>query len=41
MILSVETTLKHPTRGFINFEAAVATTTDGIVAFGDAGRDWN
>ncbi len=41
MVLSVETTLAHPTRGFIKLEDTVAVTADGFEAFGDAGRGWN
>jgi Xaa-Pro aminopeptidase len=41
MVLSIETTLPHPTRGFIKLEDTVAVTKDGWEAFGDAGRGWN
>jgi Xaa-Pro aminopeptidase len=41
MVLSVETTLAHPRRGFIKLEDTVAVTADGSEGFGDAGRDWN
>ena len=41
MILSVETTLHHPQRGFIKLEDTLAVTRDGWEAFGDIGRGWN
>jgi Xaa-Pro aminopeptidase len=41
MVLSVETTLTHPRRGFIKLEDTVAVTADGSEGFGDAGRHWN
>jgi Xaa-Pro aminopeptidase len=41
MVLSIETTLHHPTRGFIKLEDTLAVTVDGWEAFGDAGRGWN
>ena len=41
MVLSVETTLAHPKRGFIKLEDTVAVTADGFEAFGDAARGWN
>ena len=41
MVISVETTLLHQTRGFIKLEDTVAVTKDGHVAFGDHGRGWN
>jgi Xaa-Pro aminopeptidase len=41
MVLSIETTLPHPTRGFIKLEDTVAVTKDGWEAFGDGGRGWN
>jgi len=41
MVISIETTLAHPTRGFIKLEDTVAVTTDGWEAFGDSGRGWN
>ena len=40
MVLSVETTLAHRTRGFIKLEDTVAITAEGHEAFGDAGRGW-
>ena len=41
MVLSVETTLKHPTRGFIKLEDTVAVAAEGSIGFGDSGRGWN
>ncbi|WP_245572750.1 M24 family metallopeptidase [Lichenihabitans psoromatis] len=41
MVLSIETTLLHPRRGFIKLEDTVAVTETGWTAFGDAGRGWN
>jgi Xaa-Pro aminopeptidase len=41
MVISVETTLKHPTRGFIKLEDTVAVTDTGFEIFGEGGRGWN
>jgi Xaa-Pro aminopeptidase len=41
MMVSIETTMKHPRRGFIKLEDTVAVTDDGWQAFGDRGRGWN
>ncbi len=41
MVLSIETTLLHPRRGFIKLEDTVAVTETDWTAFGDAGRGWN
>ncbi len=41
MVVSIETTMKHPRRGFIKLEDTVAVTEDGCEAFGDTGRGWN
>jgi Xaa-Pro aminopeptidase len=41
MVLSVETTLKHPTRGFIKLEDTIALTSNGSTGLGDTGRGWN
>ena len=41
MVLSVETTMLHPTRGFIKLEDTLAVTETGYVMFGDRGRGWN
>lgn len=40
MVLSVETTLLHPRRGFIKLEDTIAVTRDGHVGYGDEGRAW-
>src|SRR3954468_21791993 len=41
MVVSVETTLQHPRRGFIKLEDTVAVTEDGFEIFGEGGRGWN
>ena len=41
MVLSVETTMLHPRRGFIKLEDTVAVTKDGHELFGTEGRGWN
>jgi Xaa-Pro aminopeptidase len=41
MIISIETTLPHPRRGFIKLEDTIAVTADGCQAFGDGARGWN
>lgn len=41
MVLSVETTMLHPTRGFIKLEDTLAVTSDGYQMFGNRGRGWN
>lgn len=41
MVISVETTLQHPRRGFIKLEDTVAVTDDGFEIFGEGGRGWN
>jgi Xaa-Pro aminopeptidase len=41
MVLSIETTLAHPRRGFIKLEDTVAVTAAGWDGFGDVGRGWN
>lgn len=41
MVLSIETTLAHPRRGFVKLEDTVAVTAEGYEAFGDAGRGWS
>ena len=40
MVLSVETTMQHPTRGFIKIEDTVAVTATGYELFGAANRGW-
>jgi Xaa-Pro aminopeptidase len=41
MVISVETTMLHPRRGFIKLEDTVAVTATGYEMFGDTGRGWN
>ena len=41
MVISVETTMLHPTRGFIKLEDTLAITADGYEMFGERGRGWN
>jgi Xaa-Pro aminopeptidase len=41
MVLSVETTMLHPTRGFIKLEDTLAVTETGYEMFGNRGRGWN
>jgi Xaa-Pro aminopeptidase len=41
MVISVETTLKHPSRGFIKLEDTVMVTDTGYEIFGEGGRGWN
>lgn len=41
MVLSVETTMKHPRRGFIKLEDTVAITNTGFEIFGAGGHGWN
>jgi Xaa-Pro aminopeptidase len=41
MVVSIETTMKHPKRGFIKLEDTVAVTGNGYEAYGDGGRGWN
>lgn len=41
MVLSVETTMLHPTRGFIKLEDTLAVTETGYDLFGSEGRGWN
>jgi Xaa-Pro aminopeptidase len=41
MVISVETTLKHPNRGFIKLEDTVVVTDTGYEIFGEGGRGWN
>jgi Xaa-Pro aminopeptidase len=40
-VISVETTLKHPQRGFIKLEDTVVVTDAGFEIFGEGGRGWN
>ena len=41
MVVSIETTMKHPRRGFIKLEDTIAVTEQGYEAYGDTGRGWN
>jgi Xaa-Pro aminopeptidase len=41
MVVSVETTLQHPRRGFIKLEDTVVVTPTGFVVYGDRIRGWN
>ena len=41
MVISVETTLTHPRRGFIKLEDTVAVTPAGFEVYGDRARGWN
>jgi Xaa-Pro aminopeptidase len=41
MVISVETTLLHPRRGFIKLEDTVAVTPNGFEVYGDRARGWN
>ena len=41
MVISVETTLAHPRRGFIKLEDTVAVTDHGHDIYGDRARGWN
>jgi Xaa-Pro aminopeptidase len=41
MVVSIETTMAHPRRGFIKLEDTVLVTKDGHKALGDGARGWN
>ena len=41
MVVSVETTLQHPQRGFIKLEDTVVVTQSGFEVYGDRARGWN
>lgn len=41
MVLSIETTLPHPRRGYIKLEDTVVVTETGWQGYGDGGRGWN
>lgn len=41
MVVSVETTLLHPSRGFIKLEDTVVVTDSGHEVYGVGGRGWN
>ena len=40
-VISVETTLMHPTRGFIKLEDTVVATDTGHEVYGEGARGWN
>jgi Xaa-Pro aminopeptidase len=40
MVVSVETSLLHPRRGFIKLEDTVAVTATGHEIYGNRARDW-
>ena len=39
-VISVETTLKHPQRGFIKLEDTVVVTDEGCEIYAEGGRSW-
>ena len=41
MVISIETTMSHPTRGYIKLEDTVVVTPNGSRGLGDGGRGWN
>jgi Xaa-Pro aminopeptidase len=41
MVVSVETTLLHPSRGFIKLEDTVVVTEAGHEVYGEGARGWN
>jgi Xaa-Pro aminopeptidase len=41
MVISVETTMHHPKRGFVKLEDTLLVTESGHEALGDSGRGWN
>jgi Xaa-Pro aminopeptidase len=41
MVLSIETTMRHPSRGFIKLEDTILVTECGYEALGDGARGWN
>jgi Xaa-Pro aminopeptidase len=41
MVVSVETTLAHPKRGFIKLEDTVVVTDQGFDIYGEGARGWN
>jgi Xaa-Pro aminopeptidase len=40
-VISVESTLQHPTRGFIKLEDTVVVTDTGHEIYGEGARGWN
>jgi Xaa-Pro aminopeptidase len=41
MVISVETTMQHPKRGFIKLEDTVVVTDKGFDIYGEGARGWN
>jgi Xaa-Pro aminopeptidase len=41
MVISIETTMAHPRRGFVKLEDTLLVTEGGGEALGDGGRGWN
>jgi Xaa-Pro aminopeptidase len=41
MVISIETAIHHPKRGFIKLEDTVVVTEKGCEGYGDHGRGWN
>ena len=41
MVISVETTLAHPQRGFVKLEDTVVVTDNGCDIYGEGARGWN
>jgi Xaa-Pro aminopeptidase len=41
MVVSVETTLQHPQRGFIKLEDTVVVKDKGFDIYGEPGWGWN
>jgi Xaa-Pro aminopeptidase len=41
MVISVETTMQHPKRGFIKLEDTVVVTDQGFDIYGEGARGWN
>jgi Xaa-Pro aminopeptidase len=41
MVISIETAILHPKRGFIKLEDTVVVTDTGWEGYGDSGRGWN
>lgn len=41
MVVSVETTMRHPTRGFIKLEDTLVVTDNGHEVYGEGARGWN
>jgi Xaa-Pro aminopeptidase len=41
MVVSVETTLQHPKRGFVKLEDTVVVSEGGFDIYGEGGRGWN